>query len=135
MDVGLWAALIGIVAGAIGYWFTTFSMQPILRFRDVRNQVLMDFIYYAQVINADGLNDEMQELFRERGLANRKTSAQLSAAVLDLPCWYLRYLKCKSLAPEVAAKHLIGYSNTTDYDQAHKIEDAIRRRLGLPQET
>ena len=93
MDVNLWAVLIGIVAGALGYWFTTFSMQPILRFRDFRNQVLMDFIYYAQVINADGLNDKMKALYQERVLANRRASAQLSAAIQDLPRWYLFYLK------------------------------------------
>jgi hypothetical protein len=135
MNVGLWAALIGICAGTIGYWFTTFSMQPILRYRDLRNQVLMDFIYYAQVINAEGLNEKMQALHSERRLANRKTSAGLSAAVLDLPRWYLKYLTRKGLAPGAAARHLIGYSNTTDDNQAQKIEDAIRRKLGLPLDT
>jgi hypothetical protein len=135
MDVKLWAVLIGIVAGAIGNWFTTFSIQPILRFRDIRNQVLMDFIYYAQVVNAEGYNDEMQKLFRERVLANRKASAQLSAAVQELPCWYLRFLEWKGWAPSEAANHLIGYSNTTDYDQANKVEDFIRRKLGLSPKT
>ncbi len=134
MDVGLLAALIGIAAGAFGYWFTTFGMQPILRYRDLRNQVLMDFIYYAQVINADDLNEEMKTLHRERRLANRRTSAELSAAILDLPRWYLWHLNCKGLAPSEAAKHLIGYSNTTDYEKAHKVEGAIRRKLGLPPE-
>lgn len=95
----------------------------------------MDFIYYAQVVNADGLNDKMKELYRERKLANRKTSAKLSAAVMDLPWWYLSYLKYRGLAPEEAAKHLIGYSNTTDYEQADKVQDAIRTKLGLPPET
>ena len=95
----------------------------------------MDFIYYAQVINAEGLSEEMQALHRERCLANRKTSAGLSAAVLDLPRWYLGYLTRKGLAPAEAAKRLIGYSNTTDYNEAHKVEDAIRRILGLPPET
>lgn len=85
MDVSLWAALIGIMAGGIGYWFSTFVMQPILRFRNIRNRVLRDFIYYAQVINADGLNDDMKKLYRERVLSNRKTSADLTAAILDLP--------------------------------------------------
>ena len=135
MDVNLWAVLIGIVAGALGYWFTTFSMQPILRFRDFRNQVLMDFIYYAQVINADDLNDEMKALYQERVLANRKASAQLSAAILDLPWWYLLYIKVKGLAPKEAARYLIGYSNNTDYDKAYKIEAAIRSKLGLPKPT
>ncbi|MDO9269754.1 MAG: hypothetical protein Q7T96_11680 [Methylobacter sp.] len=95
----------------------------------------MDFIYYAQVVNAEGYNDEMQKLFRERVLANRKSSAQLSAAVQELPYWYLLFLKCKGYAPEAAASHLIGYSNTTDYDQADKVEDFIRRKLGLPPKT
>jgi len=135
MDVGLLSALIGIVAGAFGYWFTTFSMQPILRFRDLRNQVLMDFIYYAQVVNAKNLNDKMQALYRQRILANRRASAQLSAAIQDLPQCYLAFLKHKGHRPEEAARHLIGYSNTTDYEEAHKLEDAIRRKLGLPKET
>jgi len=135
MDIGLLSALIGLVAGAFGYWFTTFNMQPILRFRDIRNQVLMDFIYYAQVINAEGLNEEMQSLHRERILANRRTSSQLTAAIQDLPKWYLVYLKHKGYRPDEAARHLIGYSNTTEYEQAHKVGAAIRRQLGLPKET
>lgn len=135
MEVGLLSALIGIVAGAFGYWFTTFYMQPILRFRDLRNQVLMDFIYYARVVNAKELNDEMQTLYRQRILANRRASAQLSAAIQDLPKWYLAFLKRKGHRPEEAARHLIGYSNTTEYEEAHKVEDAIRRKLGLPKET
>lgn len=132
MDLKLWAMLIGLIAGAFGYWFTTFHMQPILRFRNLRNQILMDFIYYAQVINAEKLNEDMKKLYRERVLANRKSSAQLSAAIQDLPLWYSYYLKQKGCEPEKAATHLIGYSNTTEYEVAHKREDAIRKNLGLP---
>lgn len=135
MDVSLWAALIGVTAGAIGYWITTFVMQPILRFRNIRNKVLMDFIYYAQVRNADGLNDEMKALYRERVLENRKSSAELSAAILDLPFWYLGYLRCIKQNPSRAASHLIGFSNTTDNDKSHSLEISIRRKLGLPEET
>lgn len=135
MNVGLLTTLIGICAGAIGYWLATFSVQPILRYRDLKNQVLKDFIYYAQVIKADDLNEEMQALQRERSLTNRKASAALSAAILDLPGWYLWYLNRKGLAPGDAAKHLIGFSNTTDFEQAHKVQGAIRRSLGLPPET
>lgn len=135
MDTGILTALIGIIAGAFGYWFTTFSVQPVLRYRDLRNRVLSDFIYYAQVINADGLNEEMQALYKQRVLANREVSAALSAAVLDLPGWYRWYLRRKGLAPEEAATHLIGYSNSTEYEQSHVVQAAIRRKLGLPPET
>lgn len=85
MDVGLLSAIIGVLAGAFGYWFTTFNMQPILRFRNIRSQILMEFIYYAQVINADNLNDDMKKLYKERVLANRRSSAQLSAVIQELP--------------------------------------------------
>lgn len=127
-------ALIGITAGIIGYWFSTFSVQPILRYRNVRNKVLMDFIYYAQVIKAENLNDEMKKLYKERRLSNRKTSAELSAAILDLPKWYLYYLKLRGQNPTEAARHLIGFSNTSEYDQSAKVGAKIRKQLGLPEE-
>jgi len=132
MEIKLLALLIGVFFGAIGYWFSTFSMQPILRYREIKNQILMDFIYYAQVINAENLNDEMKKLYRERILANRKASAQLSAALLVLPRWYRFYLNWKKLNPSSAASNLIGFSNTTDHDKAYDRENFIRKSLGLP---
>jgi len=134
MEKNLFTVLIGIVAGALGYWLSTFHIQPILRFHDIRNQVLMDFIYYAQVINSDGLNEEMQKLYRERVLANRKASAQLFAATQDLPGWYRRYLKLKKWEPEEAARRLIGFSNTTEYSESARIQAYIRKKIGLPPE-
>ena len=135
MDIKLQAVLIGIVSGSVGYWFSTFSVQPVLRYRNIRNQVLIDFVYFAQVVNAEGLNDEMQKLYRKRILANRKSSAELNAAIVELPFWYRAFLKIKKLNPIQAARHLIGYSNTTDYEQSHKLENSIRKNLGLPLET
>ncbi len=135
MDVNIVTALIGVSAGAIGYWLSTFSVQPILRYRDFRSQVLKDFIYYAQVVNAERLNEEMQALYKERVLANRKTSAALTAAILELPCWYKWYLRTKGLSPEDGAMRLIGYSNTTDHETANRLSASIRSALGLPSET
>ena len=135
MDFRLVAAIIGVISGALGYWISTFWMQPILRYRTIRNRVHSNFIYYAQVISADGLNEDMQELHRERILANRKSSALLSAAFLELPKWYRFYLVKKKLAPLSAAKNLIGYSNTFDYEQSSKIQKEVREQLGLPPET
>lgn len=132
MDSKLISTIVGLVAGAVGYWFANFHMKPILRFNDVRNQILMNFIFYAQVINADRFNEKMQELHRERILANRKTSAQLSASAQDLPWWYQKYLKFNGVDIKRAAKHLIGFSNTSDFTMAEKKETVIRRSLGLP---
>lgn len=132
MDAGLWAAIIGIVAGTFGYWFTTFAVQPILRYRDVRSKVLRDFIYYAQVVNAEKLSDDMQQLFRERVLENRRSSAELNASLEELPAWYLYFLRIRGLKPADAASCLIGYSNTREWRDAHRVENSIRKSLGLP---
>ena len=53
MDDKLISVIIAIVFGALGYLVTTFWMKPILRYHELRSKVLSDFIYFAQVINAD----------------------------------------------------------------------------------
>lgn len=130
MDDKLLAVLIGITAGAVGYLVSTFWISPILKFRELRMKVFADFIFYAQVVNAEGLNDRMQKLYEDRILANRRSSADLAACIVELPCWYKHWLRLRGHAPERAASHLIGYSSTTDYDQAAKVMRAIKKSLG-----
>lgn len=134
MDEKLLAVLVGIVAGAAGYWIATFWMKPILQYRELRMKVFADFIFYAQVVNADGLNDRMKLLYGDRIIANRRNSADLAACVVELPHWYKWWLRRKGCAPERAASHLIGYSNTTDYEQAAKVMSAIKKALGLKED-
>jgi hypothetical protein len=131
MDDKLISVLVGVVAGAIGYWFTTFWMKPILRYRELRSKVLSDLIYFAQVINADGLNERMQKLYEERIEANRLSSAELTACLLELPSWYKAWLQFHGYNPGAAAQDLIGFSNTTDYDAAAKKVERIKAALGI----
>lgn len=131
MDTEIVAAIIGIVAGAGGYWIAAFWMQPILRYRELRLKVYGDFIFYAQVVNAEGLNEKMQRLQEERVMANRRNSADLAACITELPTWYKKWLHRKGQTPEKAARHLIGYSNTFDYESARKVAGAIKRALGF----
>ena len=135
MDINLQTAILGIIAGALGYWFATFSVQPILVYREVRSRVHSNFIYYAQVTSPDGLDENMKLLFEERILANRRTSAELSAAYLELPCWYHLYLNCKKHDPQGAATNLIGFSNTYEHEPSHQSQETIRKKLGLPKGT
>ncbi|NRR34224.1 hypothetical protein HSX11_29040 [Oxalobacteraceae bacterium] len=127
----LFAVLIGVLSGAIGYWFTTFWMKPILQYRELRIKVFADFIYYAQVVNAEGLNDQMKELYENRISSNRRNSADLAACLTELPFWYLWWLKRKGQSPERATSHLISYSNTSEYEQAAKVMKAIKKSLGF----
>ena len=131
MDEKLLAVLFGIVAGAMGYWIATFWMKPILQYRELRMKVFADFIFYAQVVNADGLNDRMKTLYEERITSNRRHSADLAACLTELPSWYRWWLQRKGQAPERAASHLIGYSNTTEYETAAKVMIAIKKALGF----
>ncbi len=130
MNENLLAVLIGIAAGAVGYWVTTFWMKPILQYRELRMKVFADSIFYAQVVNAEGLNDQMQKLYEDRIVANRRSSADLAACLAELPGWYKWWLRCRGCAPDRAASHLIGYSNTTNYEQAAKVMRAIKKSLG-----
>ena len=131
MDEKLLAVLLGIFAGAIGYWITTFWMRPILQYRELRMKVFADFIFYAQVVNADGLNDRMKALYAERTTSNRRHSADLAACLNQLPSWYKWWLHRKGQSPEKAARHLIGYSNTTKYEASAKIMKSIKEALGF----
>lgn len=131
MDDKLWAVVIGIIAGTIGYWITTFWMWPILQYRELRLKVFSDFIFYAQVVNADGLNDEMKALYEKRIASNRRHSADLAACLTELPIWYKKWLCIKGQAPDYAARRLIGYSNTTDYEEAAKRMKEIKKALGF----
>ena len=130
MDEKLLAVLLGIVAGAIGYWIATFWMKPILQYRELRMKVFADSIFYAQVVNAVGLNERMEKLYEDRIVANRRSSADLAACLTELPEWYLWWLRRRGCTPERAASHLIGYSNTTDYEQAAKVMRVVKKSLG-----
>ena len=134
MDEKLLSVLIGVAAGAVGYWFTTFWMKPILQYRELRSKILVDLIFYAQVINAEGLNERMQKLHGERIESNRRSSAELVACVLELPVWYKYSLRLKGQSPEQAATHLLGFSNTTEYAAATECVERIKVALGFKTE-
>ncbi|MFW5734512.1 MAG: hypothetical protein ACOCWR_05580 [Oceanidesulfovibrio sp.] len=126
------SSIFSIIVGALGYLIVTFHCKPILQYLDVKNQILIDFIFYAQVINSDCLNEEMKVLHSNRIHANRLASARLASTINQLPGWYLKYLKSrKKQNPERAVGHLIGYSNTSDNNDANKIKNAILKNLGI----
>lgn len=134
MDEKLIAVLVGIASGTIGYWFTTFWMKPVLQYRELRSKVLIDLIFYAQVVNTEGLNERMQKLYDERIESNRRRSAELTACLLELPYWYKLWLRIRGCAPEKAAQELIGFSNTTEYEAAAKRVERIKTALCIKTE-
>ena len=131
MDDKLLATIIGIGSGAAGYFISTFWMRPILHYRELRTKVFADLIFYAQVINADGLSERMQKLHEERVLAARRSSAEFAACVVDLPSLYHWYLRRRGQSPARVSEDLMGYSNTIDYEKADNRIERIKKNLGI----
>lgn len=125
--------VVGLVTGFTGYWFTTFWMKPILRYRELRSSILSDFIFYAQVIDpSPDLDDRLKNLYGRRVESNRKNSAELKACLLELPKWYLWYLHWRGYKPKGVPSELMGYSNEVKDERARQREDKMRKWHGLP---
>ncbi len=122
---------IGVALGAIGYWIATFWIQPILRCRAIRQQILSDLIFYADAVIADSMSDRIQEKRWQRINSNRRSSSDLYSCLETLPFWHMVWLKSKKIDIENAARNLIGYSNTPDYDDAILRVNAIKAALGF----
>jgi len=131
---GILITLIGITAGAVGFLVATFWFQPILRYRDLKAQILSDLIFFANVIKTDGLNPEMKERGWRRVEANRRHSADLAAAFHYLPRLYLWLLRRKSECPDKASVEMMSFSNTFEWTEAEKRVNSIRRFLRFPPE-
>jgi hypothetical protein len=131
MDDKLVAIFLGAAFGSAGYWLNTFWMKPLLQYREIRSKILIDLIFFAQVTNAEGLNETMQKRYEERVVSNRRLSAELSACLLEIPHWYRWWMKQKGLDPQRAASDLIGFSNTTDFEAGSVRRRRIKQALGF----
>lgn len=119
-------AAIGLLAGIGGYSITTFWMKPLLLYMERRSRILSDLIFYANVINTEGMNKELQDRQVARGVAFRRHSADLQASAMELPFWYWKKKNIRT-----ACRLLMGLSNTTDYEHAQQRTSKIMLLLGF----
>jgi len=129
--IELVAAFIGIIAGAGGYLLATFWFQPILKYREIRSQIISDIIFYANAVKADGMNDAFKQRVLDRMVANRRHSADLAACFHELPCLYRSYLMKIEERPDNASVELMGLSNTSEWEAASQRIDAIQKYLKI----
>ena len=127
--------LIGLSAGAIGYFLVTFQLQPILRYREIRERVHSDLIYYADAVNSVDLNDAMKNRVLERITANRRHSSDLRAIFHSLPWIYRKYILICGHNPQKAANDLMGLSNTFNHQDVATRVESIRAGLGISKTT
>jgi len=128
---GLLILFLSVVIGGISFLVVQFWMNPLLRYLDIKHQVTSDLVFYANVINADGLNEKMQQRHQARQEKNRKHAGEIRASYYRLPWWYKKYLNRKGENPIQASKALVGLSNTKEYDLANKYTERLRKSLRI----
>jgi hypothetical protein len=121
--------LIPIFFGAIGYWISTFYVQPILQYNKIRQKVLTDLIFYANVIKPT--KDGVKERYYQRVDSNRLASCELVACIQSLPELYKKYLRCKGVDNKKACLMLMQLSNCSSEMQAAQLTDDIAMALGI----
>jgi hypothetical protein len=130
----LWILLFSVLAGAASYLVVNFWMNPLLRYLEIKHQVTSDLVYYANVIDATGLNNEMQERRLERQRNNRRHAAEIRAAYYRLPSWYCAHLKRVGEDPIAASQDLIGLSNSSAALPGDPFIPHLARALRIPDE-
>jgi hypothetical protein len=134
MDFGkdqFWITLLSIAAGAIGYLIATFWVGPILRYRNIRNKVAADLIFFANAIQLQKLDGTAREDTLARKDANRRRVADLVAINNDLPPWYRWWLVRRNEDPKRASPELIGLSNESDPRKARVRVEKVKKYLGI----
>lgn len=131
---GLLPPFLGLLGGVLGYLIITFCFRPILRYREIRDQVVSDLVFYADATNAEGLNENMQTKVWNRVESNKRHSADLLACHFNLPTMYKWYLRMRKEYPDVAGKEMMCLSNTFDHEAAAKRVDAIKKYLRIDSE-
>ncbi|MCC6208553.1 MAG: hypothetical protein IT488_10440 [Gammaproteobacteria bacterium] len=107
-------------------------MNPILRYLDIKHQVTSDLVFYANVIDAADLNEEMQERRLQRQKNNRRHAAEMRAAYYRLPKWYRAYLKRVGEDPIAASTALIGLSNSGQVIHGEDFLPSLSKSLRIP---
>lgn len=133
MDIdGMNEIFLGVFAGGVGFLVIQFWMNPLLRYIEIKHQVTSDLVFYANVIDAGNLNEEMQQRHRDRQEQNRKHAAEIRASYYRLPWWYKQYLKYVKEDPIKASKALIGLSNSNKYDIGNSFTTQLLQSLRIP---
>ena len=124
---------LGAIAGVASYLIINFWMVPLLRYIEIKHQVTSDLVFYANVLDASGLNEEMQERKRQRQENNRRHAAEIRACYYRLPSWYKMYLEKVGEDPIRASKSLIGLSNTSEHIQGEPFVKNLGKALRIPE--
>ncbi len=123
--------LFTVLFGALGYLSANFWFQPILRYRDIKNQVASDLVFYANALERTTLQGKIRDDTLEREEANRRRAAELAAVYPALPYWYKWFLRSYMENPVAASAELLGLSNASNKHEALECVQNIKKLLKL----
>ncbi len=122
----------GFLLGSGGYILFHFWLRPILKYRSIKHRVVKDITAYLNSIHA-----EVEGVFLSNTAIEKVTSMRRHATALTdcyqgaLPEWYRLLLNSRGESPVDAAKHLLGLSNTRDYEHAKNRISKIKHTLKI----
>lgn len=129
--IEFYVSLIGITAGATGYLISTFLFQPILRYREIRSQIISDLVFYRNAIDSSKLDEIMKKRMEDRISSNLRHSADLVAILVELPRLYKYYITKRGINIQGAISELRILSSTFEYESAAKRIENIQKHLKI----
>jgi hypothetical protein len=127
--------LIGIASAIAGYLIINFWYRPILRFLDIKSQIMSDLVYYenatVRVPRSTALKISIPDRVIERLEVTRRHSADLLANFNELPSWYKLYLKQRNFEIEKAVEELLILSNYPDINKGEPHLRLVRQHLKI----
>lgn len=120
------------VLGAFGYVIFYFWLRPIIRYRSVKRHIITDMTTFLNTIYNENEDPAAETGIQKRIEAVRRHSVALTDCYdTALPDWYRLLLQSRGESPLDAAKHLLGLSNTRNYEHAKNRIDKIRQTLNI----
>jgi hypothetical protein len=105
--------------------------HPVRRYREVKDRIAHDLVFYANVIVPNGESPAAAAMFQARQRANRGRAAELEVAAMKLPVWYRKWLHRREEEPFEAARNLRGLADATNRERADRHIASIERYLKL----
>jgi hypothetical protein len=100
-----------VLFGVLGYFLTSFWISPVIEFRKLKERVVSDFIFYADVLNSSGEEHLKRSKSSE---ALRRHAADLRAINNTLVGWsvFRKLMRLpKSELIDDTSSHLVGMSH------------------------
>jgi len=131
-----WPLLIGIASAIVGYLIINFWYRPILKFLDIKSQIMSDLVYYENAtIRISGMRTKPltppPPRVIERLEVTRRHSADLSANYSEQPFWYKWWLYIWGFEIEKAVKELLILSNYPDINKGEPHLNLARQHLKI----